>query len=94
LKSTILIAPHHGSRTSSSVKFIDAVQPKFVVFSAGYRNRFRFPSKKILRRYRRYIPSATLYNTAKTGEIDMKLDQQGVVLTQLYLEQYRRIWHS
>ncbi len=49
----VLQAPHHGSRTSSSQHFIDAVSPEAVVIPAGWRNRFGFPHPEVLRRYRR-----------------------------------------
>ena len=51
-RSTLLVAPHHGSRTSSSETFLDAVQPEAVAFTAGYRNRFGHPKEEILARYR------------------------------------------
>ena len=52
LRSDILIAPHHGSKTSSSAPFLDAVGPKVAVFQAGYRNRFGHPAEEVLDRYR------------------------------------------
>jgi len=52
LRSDVLIVPHHGSKTSSSAPFLDAVQPKTAVFQAGYRNRFGHPAAEVLDRYR------------------------------------------
>lgn len=52
LVSTILKVPHHGSRTSSSVRFLNAVRPRVAVISAGFENRFHFPDPEVLRRYR------------------------------------------
>jgi len=52
LKSNVLIAPHHGSRTSSSEFFIDSVNPETVIFSSGWRNRYRFPNQSVLKTYR------------------------------------------
>ena len=43
--------PHHGSRTSSSEEFIDAVAPRWAVVPAGYRNRFGHPAREVLARY-------------------------------------------
>ncbi|MDQ2928287.1 MAG: hypothetical protein M3R22_09005 [Pseudomonadota bacterium] len=52
LRSDVLVVPHHGSRTSSSVRFIEAVQPKIAVFQAGCRNRFGHPARDVVERYR------------------------------------------
>jgi competence protein ComEC len=52
LACTVLFAPHHGSRTSSSSGLIAAVKPEVVVISAGMDNRFGFPHDEVMRRYR------------------------------------------
>jgi len=52
LKSDVLLAPHHGSKTSSTARFLDAVQPRVAVFQAGYRNRFGHPAGEVMSRYR------------------------------------------
>ena len=52
LRSDVLIVPHHGSRTSSTAAFLDAVDPKMAIFQAGYRNRFGHPAADVLNRYR------------------------------------------
>ncbi len=51
LRSDVLVVPHHGSRTSSTAAFLDAVAPSVAVFQAGYRNRFGHPAADVLRRY-------------------------------------------
>jgi competence protein ComEC len=51
LKSTVLLVPHHGSKTSSSAAFLDAVQPNIAFVQAGYRNRFGHPAEPVLVRY-------------------------------------------
>jgi competence protein ComEC len=43
--------PHHGSKTSSTAPFIDAVSPEVALFSVGYRNRFRHPNEAVVARY-------------------------------------------
>ena len=52
LASTVLLVPHHGSRTSSSEVFLDAVQAKVGLVQAGYRNRFGHPVEQVLARHR------------------------------------------
>src|SRR5207237_6438124 len=52
LRSDVLVVPHHGSKTSSTAEFLDAVQPRIAVFQAGYRNRFGHPEPPVLARYR------------------------------------------
>lgn len=51
LQSTVLLAPHHGSKTSSSPEFLAAVQPEWVLIQAGYRNRYGHPAPEVLARY-------------------------------------------
>ncbi len=51
LKSDLLLAPHHGSNTSSSPRFLAAVSPRAAIFQVGYRNRFRHPTPRVLGRY-------------------------------------------
>src|SRR5262249_48960664 len=48
LRADVLLVPHHGSRTSSTLAFIDAVAPKVAVFTSGYRNRFGHPRPEIV----------------------------------------------
>jgi competence protein ComEC len=47
----VLIVPHHGSRTSSTPAFIDAVQPRVAVVQAAYRSRFGHPAPAVEARY-------------------------------------------
>ena len=79
LKSDVLMMPHHGSLTSSSPEFIDAVAPKLAVINAGYRNRFGHPREGVLSRYvDRNIPvlrtdwhgAITLNSVDGTGKIE------------------------
>lgn len=51
LASAVLKVPHHGSHTSSSPEFVDAVAPRLAVFSAGFENRYAFPHPEVLQRY-------------------------------------------
>ena len=51
LASDVLVAPHHGSRTSSTPAFIAATSPRWVIFPVGYRNRFRHPNPDVWARW-------------------------------------------
>lgn len=51
LKSDALLMPHHGSTTSSTTAFLDAVAPTSAFINAGYRNRFGHPRNAVLERY-------------------------------------------
>ena len=52
LRADVLLVPHHGSKTSSSAEFVDAVAPRFALVQAGYRNRFGHPADVPMQRYR------------------------------------------
>jgi len=51
LPSAVLLVPHHGSKTSSSELFLDAVNPKIAIVQAGYKNRFQHPRPEVMARY-------------------------------------------
>jgi competence protein ComEC len=52
LRADVLLAPHHGSKTSSSAAFLDVVHPRVAVFQAGHHNRYGHPADEVLGRYR------------------------------------------
>ena len=51
LNADVLLVPHHGSKTSSSAAFLQAVQPQIAIVQAGYRNRFGHPAQAVVSRY-------------------------------------------
>jgi competence protein ComEC len=63
----IVVAPHHGSRTSSSPAFVAATRPRWVVFSVGHRNRWGFPAPAVVARWER-VGAHTL-RTSASGAI-------------------------
>jgi competence protein ComEC len=67
LRSDVLIAPHHGSRTSGSIGFLNKVQPQRVVISTGARRRQIRPHPEALGRYRQAC--SIIYCTATQGAI-------------------------
>jgi competence protein ComEC len=91
LASDLLVVPHHGSKTSSTEAFIDAVAPQAAVIAAGYRNRFRHPAPEIVQRYvRRGI---MIYRTDDSGAITARVDADGMQLTR-WRETRPRYWHG
>lgn len=81
LPSTILVAPHHGSNTSSTQPFINIVHPKIVLFPTGFHNRFGFPKPETIARYQTI--DAKLYNTAEVGAVTLDL-KHNEIKSQVY----------
>ncbi|MBY0545573.1 MAG: DNA internalization-related competence protein ComEC/Rec2 [Gammaproteobacteria bacterium] len=73
LGADVLIAAHHGSQTSSTPDFIAAINPKIVIFSTGYLNRYHFPSPKVVSRYT--AEGSLLYNTSTDGAVTIVFNQ-------------------
>lgn len=89
LRSNILIAGHHGSNTSSSDDFINAVSPQLVLFPAGWRNRYHHPAKKVLHRLAiRQIKSMI---TGECGAITIRVAEAGVSAWS-WRQSNRKIW--
>ena len=82
LKSDVLKLGHHGSKTSSSVKFLNAVEPKYAIVSSGRRNKFRHPHKQVTDRLDSlHIP---YINTAKKGTITFTFEADSVSYTTMW----------
>ncbi len=75
LDSEILKVPHHGSRTSSSPRFLEAVSPDVAVASLGHLNRFDFPSPEVVERYERQ--DVELLRTDTAGAVTITSDSRG-----------------
>ncbi len=71
LNSDILISPHHGSKTSSTQGFLDAVSPSTVIVSSGYKNRFNHPAQQIINRYK--ANNIKLINSNCAGQVSITL---------------------
>lgn len=76
LASTVLIAPHHGSRSSSTPGFVSRVNPEIVVVSAGWRNRFKFPHTEVLERFTRR--GSRVYRTDLDGAVRLISDKESL----------------
>lgn len=90
LKSSILLAPHHGSLSSSSAQFIRAVSPEHVIFSSGYLNHWGFPKDEIIQRYA--SSGTALYRTDQDGAILVRCDANDCRVKK-YRQLYPRIWY-
>ena len=71
LKSNVLLVPHHGSRTSSTSAFLEAVAPEFAIFSCGWRNRFGLPHPEILARYQEI--GSRILRTDTDGAVQVRI---------------------
>lgn len=91
LRSDVLVVPHHGSNTSSTAYFLDAVQPSVALVPAGYRNRFGFPKPEVLARYAER--GVLVHETARSGALQFTLSSTGPGPVVAHREQYRRFWH-
>ena len=88
IRAEVLILGHHGSKTSSSLDFLRAVNPSMAVVSAGYLNRYRHPHPSILQRLtQENIP---LWRTDQTGQILFKLGDTVQVETEADNPRYWR----
>ena len=77
LRSTLLIVPHHGSRTSSTLGFVSCVNPAVAIFSTGFYNRFHFPAESVWRRYAQV--GSKLYNTAVDGAVSVYFNNNKIL---------------
>jgi competence protein ComEC len=89
LRATLLIAPHHGSRSSSSPVLLNTLRPQWVLVQSGYRNRFGHPAPEVLARYRerdlRWVTSPDC------GAATWRSHQPETVVCER--QRMRRYWH-
>ena len=91
IRANVMVAPHHGSNTSSTSAFIKAVKPDWVLFPAGYANRFKHPTKKVLKRY---VESEVDYLiTGNQGAISFNVNDVGRVSISTFRQENKRFWH-
>ncbi len=87
LRSEILKVPHHGSRTSSSAPFLDAVQPRYAIFSLGQRNRYQFPHPDVVARYQ--ARGAMWLRTDEAGAITLRTDGTRCWIDTFFRKEFR-----
>ena len=90
LRSTVLLAPYHGSGTSSTVEFLEAVQPKLALFQVGYRNRYKHPKAEVFQRYGDM--GIERIRTDETGAVTLYFDRE--LSWRAYREEHQRYWYG
>lgn len=90
LPASLLVAPHHGSKSSSSPAFVAAVHPRYTVFTSGYRNRFGHPHPVVVKRY--HEMGSLLLRSDRDGAVLVDMDQQSFRL-ESYRARHRRYWY-
>jgi competence protein ComEC len=88
-----VVVPHHGSLTSSSVPFVDAVSPIVAIVPAGYANRWGFPKERVVARW--MSVGAEVLDTATSGAVSFRMCAQGGI-RRLRKDRYerRRFWRA
>ena len=76
----ILMSPHHGSLTSSGIKFINKAGAAYVVHTVGYQNRFGFPKQEVVSRYA--ASDAKQYRTDQSGAIEFIVTSTGIAVSE------------
>jgi len=77
LAADVLVAPHHGSKTSSTGDFLRRVHPSIAIFTVGYRNRFGHPKPDVVERYRDL--GSHLYRSDADGAVLLEFGRNGIV---------------
>ena len=91
LPATLLVVPHHGSKTSSTQAFVAAARPRYAVFTAGYRNRFGHPKQEVVERYRDI--GSELLRSDEDGAIVADMDAENFRLER-YRKTHARYWQN
>lgn len=91
LRSAFLVVPHHGSRSSSTAAFVEAVGAQTAIFPVGYRSRFRHPHPLVVERYAR--AGARLLRTDMQGALTVALRQDSADVT-AWRQEHPRYWHG
>lgn len=92
LPATLLVVPHHGSKTSSTAQFVTAVHPRHAVFTMGYRNRYGHPKPEVVERYR--AAGSELLRSDQDGALIVDMDAENFTIER-YRSSHARYWqHS
>ncbi|MER2491075.1 DNA internalization-related competence protein ComEC/Rec2 [Catenovulum sediminis] len=89
--SDFMLVPHHGSKTSSSEAFIQAISPHSAIISRGRYNRFNHPHKDVIERYRKM--GIDIYDTAQYGQISLYFNDAQAAQISYQLQGFWLPWH-
>ncbi len=78
LSSTVLKVPHHGSDTSSTQPFLDAVDPEIAIVQVGTDNRFGHPTDEVMARLNDSIGNESVFVTSRHGDVTITTDGKRV----------------
>jgi len=84
LKSDILKIAHHGSKTSTSLEFIEKVKPKIALIGVGKNNKFGHPNEEVIENLEKN--GVKIYRTDRDGEISIEIDKKGKIKLRRFLE--------
>ena len=76
---TVFQVPHHGSSTSTTPEFLEAVRPEYAVIQCGEKNRYGFPNAGVLERLTKV--GAKIYRTDVSGAVTFKTDGRTLKVT-------------
>ncbi len=91
LPATVLVAPHHGSKTSSIEAFVQQVKPALTIFTVGYRNRFGHPREEVMERYR--TQGSRLLRSDTDGAVLLRFADNNVTV-ETWRARHRRYWQD
>jgi competence protein ComEC len=92
LKADVLVVPHHGSKSSSTRRFIKAVDADIVLFPVGYRNRYGLPNRDVFERY--LGTGADLYASGYSGAVRVTFSPEyGALVTDEYRKNHHKYWN-
>lgn len=86
----VLIAPHHGSHSSSTQALVSLLHPAHVVFAAGYRNRYGHPHADVIARYQRQ--GSVIHRSDRDGLVRFRVDAGGEMTAVRWRERWRHYW--
>lgn len=92
LQSSVLLAPHHGSISSSTAPFVAAIEPEYVVFTSGYANRWGFPHPLVAKRYLNV--GAQIATTGIDGQITFHFTPEGISMSRYRSDEFKRWFFS